>query len=102
MNTPRGLMAVPNLWSLDDGTSMWAKSLAPARYGDWAIKAAETMAIEGLTAPRSLTLVMRPWLMGHAARIGTVDRILGALMGRGDVWAATTGQIADHWRTALG
>lgn len=102
MNTPNGLMAVPNLWSLDDGYAMWGKSLPPARYGDWAIAAAETMAAEGEKSPRSLTLVMRPWLMGHAARIGAVDRILGAITGRGDVWATTTGRIADHWRTALG
>ena len=95
MNTPNGLMVVPNMWSLDDAYAFCSKSLPPSRYADWVIEAAETMVGEG---GRALTLVLRPWLSGQAARISSLARIASNISDRPDMWLATTGELADHWR----
>jgi peptidoglycan/xylan/chitin deacetylase (PgdA/CDA1 family) len=98
MSTAHGLVAVPTSFMLDDGFAVWGRPFSPDVYPELVARAAATLARDGRASARSVVLVLRPWLSGQPFRIAAVERALAAVREAGDVWTATTGELAAACR----
>lgn len=96
MHVPKGqLCAIPTAVEFDDAHAFWTRRMTPQSYSTALISACQTLREESAQAPRSLVVVLRPWLSGQPFRIGAVDHALGAVVAAGGVWAASTGDMAE-------
>jgi peptidoglycan/xylan/chitin deacetylase (PgdA/CDA1 family) len=98
---PCGLLEVPTHWSIDDAPQflytlipqMGLLKSAAAVYELWR---------DDFDAfhhfGRCMVLQVHPQWIGRPARIRMLDRLLGEMRSRGDVWFATGDQIASYWR----
>lgn len=100
----RQILELPVHWSLDDWPRFgWnidsGGNVADAEelYRSWHAEASSAMA-EG----RHATYTMHPEVIGRPYRIAQLDRLVGALVRRGDVWFARLDEVASHVRPQLG
>lgn len=101
MATPRRMVSVPTTHLLEDTSLLWAKPVAPEHYTNQVMAAFRTLAAESGAGGRSLVLVLRPWMSGQPFRIHELDRTLSSIVGSGQVWTATTGEIASAFTHAV-
>ena len=47
---------------------------------------------------RILALNIHPWLLGQAHRIGYLEEAFDYISAKSEVWSASAGAIAEHWR----
>ena len=99
MKTPGGaLFALPIMLELDDVNALWDRRVPIRRYGQMLTEAMDTMHDEGARSGRLLVLNLHPWLIGQPFRIRYLDQALGAMVGKGQVWAATGSEIIDWFQ----
>jgi peptidoglycan/xylan/chitin deacetylase (PgdA/CDA1 family) len=99
MTVGRGVMcAVPAAVEYDDAHALWGRRMPTAAYADMVVRGCRTLVEESATAPRSVVVVLRPWLSGQPFRIDLLDRAFGDVVGQEGVWPASTGDIATAWR----
>lgn len=95
MSVPDGrLTAVPTMVEYDDAFALWTRRMTPDSWASMVQEGSDRLRIDGATSARSLVFAVRPWLIGQPFRIGALERALAAITRAGDVWAATTGDLA--------
>ncbi|MCQ0986317.1 polysaccharide deacetylase family protein [Jiella marina] len=57
---------------------------------------------EGKSAPRMLSIGLHLRIIGRPARIDALEQVVDTIASSGEAWIATRGQIARHWRQAIG
>lgn len=99
-----GVTEVPVRWETDD--ALFFKFLGPgdrppqpvAPIGDaWGREARAQIADGGL-----FMLTVHDWISGRAGRVQMLETLWQGLIGRGDLWIATCGEIARHHRPQMG
>ena len=53
---------------------------------------------DGAVTGRVMSICLHPFLIGHPHRAKYLDQALAHIKSRQDVWIATGGEIADHYR----
>jgi peptidoglycan/xylan/chitin deacetylase (PgdA/CDA1 family) len=101
MSTPSRLVSIPPAWGLDDGYAIWGHVNTPDAYGRALQRSATQLMLDGRNNARTMVLVLRPWLSGQAFRVAALDEALRSILSTGNVWAATTGEIARAYRAAM-
>jgi len=101
MSTPSKLVSVPPSWGLDDAYGVWGRPNSPGAYAKVLERAGMQLVEDGSENGRIMVVTLRPWLSGQSFRVDALDRALGAILGTGKVWAATTGEIARAYRSAM-
>lgn len=102
LSTPSRLVSVPPTWGLDDGYAVWGRPNTPDVHAKLIQRSAQVLAEDGKRTARTLVVTLRPWLSGQSFRIDALDRAFRAIISNGNVWAATTGEIARAYRAAAG
>jgi hypothetical protein len=102
MNTPRRLVSLPSAYALDDAVMLVSRGFPVESYLETVRQEFARLAIDGAVSARSLVLVVRPWLVGHAYRIGEFERVLGTIVDDPRCWPASTGQIVQAFRLVNG
>lgn len=102
MNTPSRLVSVAPSWGLDDSYGLWHRPNTPDAFAKTIRLAGLQLVEDGAENARMMILTLRPWLSGQSFRVDALDAALGAILGTGKVWAATTGDIARAYRAAMG
>jgi len=98
LKVPEGeLYALPVTLPLDDIHALWDRRVDIDRYGEMIRETFETLYREGEANGRLLVLNLHPFLMGQPFRIGCLDAALGFIVQRPGVWAASGGEIVDHY-----
>jgi hypothetical protein len=101
MTTDAGrLICMPLSQDLSDQRMLHQQHLATEDFTNSILTAHETLDREAQEtgSGRILVVPVTPWLMGVPHRIRAFNAMLDGIMARGNVWPATMGQIADHWR----
>ena len=49
---------------------------------------------------RIMSLNLHPWVIGQSHRISTLEKVLGFLAEKGDIWSASGSQIIDAWHAS--
>lgn len=98
------LVELPIQWLLDDwpffafGFGEMARPIQSAA-------SAEAVWIEELDAIHALgghfILTMHPQVIGRPGRVAMLDRLIGTLKSRQDIWLTTCGEVARHAHSAL-
>ncbi len=70
-------------------------------FTDYVMDAFDELHRESRHEPRMLSVGLHLRIIGRAARIGGLRRLLAAMRERDGVWFATRGQIASHWRSQV-
>jgi peptidoglycan/xylan/chitin deacetylase (PgdA/CDA1 family) len=101
MNTDAGqLICMPLSQDLSDQRMLHQQHLPTEDFTN-AILAAHAILdreAESTKGGRILVVPITPWLMGVPHRIRAFNAMLDGILARGNIWPATMGQIADHWR----
>jgi allantoinase len=99
MTVPEGdLCALPVAVEYDDAHALWGRRMPTPAYADMLVRGCRQLVEESADAPRSVVLVLRPWLSGQPFRIDLLDRALGEIAAQAGVWTASTGDIVGAWR----
>lgn len=95
MTVPEGrLTAVPTMVEYDDAFALWTRRMTPDSWAAMLETGADRLRRDGAMSARCLCFAVRPWLVGQPFRIGALERALAAITSPGDIWAATTGELA--------
>ena len=101
MNTDAGqLICMPLSQDLSDQRMLHQQHLPTEDFTN-AILAAHAILdreAESTKGGRILVVPITPWLMGVPHRIRAFNAMLDGILARGNIWPATMGQIAEHWR----
>lgn len=102
MRTTSGpLCAVPGPWELSDINAVWTLHHTSQEFGQQIVDGIALLAAEAAeVGGRTLTIGLRPWIMGQAHRIGDLDDALRRALAGVSVWAATAGEIVDAFRSS--
>lgn len=98
MKVGRPFVSLPNQPEWDDVQQLWLRRIATPRYPDLVGEAFEVLHQEG---GQMFVLSVHPWLMGMPHRIKYLDEALRRIERFGNVWHATPGEIARHYREAM-
>lgn len=101
--TGRHILAVPYCYDTNDMKYTHPNGFVTVgEFVEYVTGAIDALVDEGRRgAPKMLTISYHLRIAGRPARIAALTRVLDHLAGlRGDVWLATRGQIAAHWRTS--
>jgi hypothetical protein len=92
-----GLVSVPTAYGLDDAYLFEKRMVGQVEYLSMATCYATELAreVQRAAAPRSLVLVVRPWLTGQAYRIAAFEQLLARLAADSRIRGCTTREIAD-------
>jgi len=102
MTVPTGdLVNVPTLHDLDDSYALYSRNLPLPTWESALLTAVDQMVADGAQHARVLALTFRPWLTGQPFRIGTLERLVAHAAATGQVWFATTAEVADAYRAAV-
>ena len=94
------LISIPVSLELDDVYAMSNRRLMPWIWESMVIDAFDQLYEESSPeSPRLLVLNLHPWFCGHPFRVASVARILAHVRTRSQVWTATTGEVAQWYRT---
>ena len=94
----RKFVSMPNQPEWDDVQQLWLRRINTTRYPDIVGDAFELLHHEG---GQVFNLSIHPWLMGMAHRIKYLDEALRRVERFGNVWQATPGDVAKHYRETL-
>jgi len=92
------LICMPNQAEWDDTQLMAIRRLMPWRWKDVVCEAFDYLHEEAHPAGTVMTLSIHPWLIGQAHRIKYLDEALAKMTSYGQVWQASAGDVAAHWR----
>lgn len=98
--TPAGeITAMPLSTELEDRFIIQANLHSESEYADQIIDAFDFLHAEATETGggRMLALSIHPWMLGQPHRIGKLEQVLAHIMGHGDVWSASAGEIA-RWK----
>ncbi len=98
MKTDPPLVSMPNQPEWDDVQQLWLRRIPTPRYPDIVGDAFELLHNEG---GQVFSLSIHPWLMGMAHRIKYLDEALRRIERFGNIWQATPGEIAAHYRKSM-
>jgi allantoinase len=96
------LICMPNQAEWDDTQLMAVRRLMPWRWRDVVCEAFDYLHEEAHPAGSVMTLAIHPWLLGQAHRIKYLDEALAKMTSYKDVWQASAGEVAAHFRSAQG
>jgi peptidoglycan/xylan/chitin deacetylase (PgdA/CDA1 family) len=99
MTTEPSLVSIPNQMELDDVLALWLRRIPNPRYPDLVGEAFRVLHREGAVSGRLFGLSLHPWVIGQPQRIRYLDRALANIATFDDVWQATAGEIARHYRS---
>ena len=92
-----GMVELPVQWLLDDAphfwfaNSSWTKSISTVGH----VHELWTDELQGIHDHGGLAvLTMHPQIIGRPSRLALLDRLLGEVSARDDVWVATCAQVA--------
>lgn len=94
----RKFVSMPNQPEWDDVQQLWLRRINTTRYPDLVGDAFELLHQEG---GQVFNLSIHPWLMGMAHRIKYLDEALRRVERFGNVWQATPGEVARHYRETM-
>lgn len=94
----RKFVSLPNQPEWDDVQQLWLRRINTTRYPDIVGDAFELLHHEG---GQVFSLSIHPWLMGMAHRIKYLDEALRRIERFGNVWQATPGDVAKHYRETM-
>jgi len=94
----RKFVSLPNQPEWDDVQQLWLRRINTTRYPDIVGDAFELLHHEG---GQVFNLSIHPWLMGMAHRIKYLDEALRRVERFGNVWQATPGDVATHYRETM-
>ena len=94
----RKFVSLPNQPEWDDVQQLWLRRINTTRYPDIVGDAFELLHQEG---GQVFNLSIHPWLMGMAHRIKYLDEALRRVERFGNVWHATPGEVAKHYRETM-
>jgi len=94
----RKFVSMPNQPEWDDVQQLWLRRINTTRYPDLVGDAFELLHHEG---GQVFSLSIHPWLMGMAHRIKYLDEALRRVERFGNVWQATPGEVARHYRETM-
>ena len=94
----RKFVSLPNQPEWDDVQQLWLRRINTTRYPDIVGDAFELLHHEG---GQVFNLSIHPWLMGMAHRIKYLDEALRRVERFGNVWHATPGEVAKHYRETM-
>ncbi len=94
----RKFVSMPNQPEWDDVQQLWLRRINTTRYPDIVGDAFELLHHEG---GQVFNLSIHPWLMGMAHRIKYLDEALRRVERFGNVWHATPGEVAKHYRETM-
>ena len=95
---PAPLVSLPNQPEWDDVQQVILRRIPLPRYADMVGEAFEVLHQEG---GQVFNLSVHPWVMGVPHRIKYLDEALRRVERFGNVWQATPGEIAAHYRKTL-
>ena len=95
---PAPLVSLPNQPEWDDVQQVILRRIPLPRYADMVGEAFELLHQEG---GQVFNLSVHPWVMGVPHRIKYLDEALRRVERFGNVWQATPGEIAAHYRKTL-
>jgi peptidoglycan/xylan/chitin deacetylase (PgdA/CDA1 family) len=98
MKVGRPLVSMPNQPEWDDVQQLWLRRIPTPRYPDLVGEAFELLHHEG---GQVFCLSVHPWLMGMPHRIRYLDEALRRIERFANVWHATPGEIAQHYRETM-
>ncbi|MEZ5660056.1 MAG: polysaccharide deacetylase family protein [Burkholderiaceae bacterium] len=73
-----------------------------ADFADYVLDGFKELLRESRHQPRMISIGLHLRIIGRAARIGGLRRLLQVMREHEGVWFATRAQIADHWRARVG
>ncbi|OYX00831.1 MAG: hypothetical protein B7Z15_20050, partial [Rhizobiales bacterium 32-66-8] len=91
-------VSLPNQPEWDDVQQLWLRRINTTRYPDIVGDAFELLHHEG---GQVFNLSIHPWLMGMAHRMKYLDEALRRVERFGNVWQATPGDVAKHYRETM-
>jgi allantoinase len=95
------ILSLPIALELDDVVSNYHRRIAMPRWARAVMEAVEQLVRDSSETGRHLVLNLHPWLIGHPHRISYLEEVLAALQARDDLWIATAGEIAAHYRQQI-
>lgn len=98
MKVGKKFVSMPNQPEWDDVQQLMIRRISTTRYPDLVADAFELLHKEG---GQVFNLSIHPWLMGMAHRIKYLDEALRRIERFGNVWQATPGEIARHYRDTM-
>jgi peptidoglycan/xylan/chitin deacetylase (PgdA/CDA1 family) len=98
MTTEPSLVSVPNQMEWDDVLALWLRRIPNPRYPDLVGEAFRVLHREGAASGRLFGLSLHPWVIGQPQRIAYLERALADIATYRNVWQATAGEIAAHYR----
>jgi peptidoglycan/xylan/chitin deacetylase (PgdA/CDA1 family) len=99
MTTDPALVAIPNQMEWDDVNALWIRNIPNPRYPGLISEAFRTLHAEGAESGRLFSLPLHSWVIGQPHRISYLAEALEDICSVGDVWQATAGEIARHYRS---
>lgn len=98
MNVKKGsLISVPYTLDLNDIPAFLYHHMTPEQFCQMIKDQFDTLYREGSAQARVMCIALHPFLIGHAYRIGWLDKALSYIKGHEDVWFATAGEIAEWY-----
>lgn len=92
------IVSVPIALELDDVVANYHRRIPMARWLIAVKDAVDQLVRDSSDTGRHLVLNLHPWLIGHPHRISYLEELLADLRSRDDLWIATAGEIAAHYR----
>lgn len=98
MSVKKGtLITVPYTLDLNDIPAFIYHHMTPEQFYQIIKDQFDTLYREGLDQARIMCIALHPFLIGHAYRIGWMDKALAYIKGHEDVWITTAGEIAEWY-----
>ena len=98
MNVKKGsLISVPYTLDLNDIPAFLYHHMTPEQFCQMIKDQFDTLYREGSEQARVMCIALHPFLIGHAYRIGWLDKALAYIKGHEDVWFTTAGEIAEWY-----
>lgn len=101
MTTEPTLISIPNQMEWDDVQALWIRHVPNPSYPDIVNEAFSTLHKDGADSGRVFGLSLHPWVIGQPHRIKYLAQALDNIAAYDQVWRATAGEIARHYRTTL-
>jgi allantoinase len=100
MSTCAGpIVSIPMALELDDVIANYHRRIGMERWHRAVIEALDQLSADGARNGRHLVLNVHPWLIGQPHRISFLEEVLKDVRSRSDIWIATAGEIAGHYRS---
>ncbi len=98
---PCGLVELPTKWSMDDFIFFGYSGNPPAGHGIWDAESVHSIWLEEFEGTYEeggyLNIMTHPQIIGQHHRIRMLERLVRHMLDKGDVWFASTGEVAREW-----